>query len=411
MTYEDHVALAKRLYAALAAGDRAALGEILHPQFTGRTTDGLPLGLGGSYAGPEVMQREFWWRIGRHFRARAVAESFHGLDDGRLHVAGRYRGEGIASGRELDAAFVHLLAFSDDHRVLALEQLTDSAAWKDALEGPAVPAAPAPTAAPDTLRTIDYTVRDGVAVVCLDRPERRNAIDMRMAEETLAVARRIAADRTVRAVLIRGNGPALTVGGDIDAFARAAPGTLGATFETMTTPFHEALRILSRIDAPIVTAAHGAVAGGGLGFVYAADIVLAAPDTKFVVAFSALGLTGDGGGTWHLPRLVGPRRAARMYLENQQIEAAEAADWGLVTEVVPADRLQERALELATRLAAGPTRAFGGMRRLLQDSWTTDLSGQLLAEIRTLAAAGGTEDAAHAIADFAAGRRPEFQGR
>ena len=77
----------------------------------------------------------------------------------------------------------------------------------------------------------------------------------------------------------------------------------------MTTPFHEAFRVLSRIDAPIVTAAHGAVAGGGLGYVYAADLVVAAEGTKFVTAFAALGLSGDGGGTWHLPRLIG--RAAR----------------------------------------------------------------------------------------------------
>src|SRR5215211_1133889 len=399
MSHEAHVELATRLYAALAAGDRATLGEVLHPDFTGRATEGLPLGLGGRYDGPADMQRDFWWQICRNYRAEAQAESFHALDDGRLFVAGRYHGEGIASGRKLDAAFIHVLAFSDDNRILELEQLTDSAAWGEAL------------GASEALETIDYSVEDGVAIICLNRPEQRNAINNRMAEETLVVARRVAEDRGVRAVLICGSGPALTVGGDIKYFRELAPEQLGEQLGRMTTPFHEAFRVLSRINAPIVAAAHGSVAGGGLGYLYAADIVLAAEGTKFVTAFAGLGLTGDGGGTWHLPRLVGPRRAARMYLENRPVDAREAADWGLVTEVVPAGELRERALELAKRLAAGPTLAFGGIRRLLRESWTTTLSEHLLAETEGLTAVGGTADAPNAIASAVDKRRPEFQGQ
>src|SRR6202162_4450474 len=100
-----------------------------------------------------------------------------------------------------------------------------------------------------------------------------------MAEETLAGARRIAADDSIRAVLICGNGSALTVGGDIDYFLPRSGELFGTLFAQMITPFHEAFRVLSRVDAPIVTAAHGAVAGGGLGFVYAADLVIGAADT------------------------------------------------------------------------------------------------------------------------------------
>jgi len=100
-----------------------------------------------------------------------------------------------------------------------------------------------------------------------------------------------------------------------------------------------------------------------------------------------------------------------MYLENRPVEAAEAVEWGLVTEVVPFEALREKALELATRLAAGPTKAFGGMRRLLRDSWTNTLSEQLHAETQALAATGDTADATNAIASFIAKRRPEFQGR
>jgi 2-(1,2-epoxy-1,2-dihydrophenyl)acetyl-CoA isomerase len=179
----------------------------------------------------------------------------------------------------------------------------------------------------------------------------------------------------------------------------------------MTTPFHEAFRILSRIEAPIVTAAHGVVAGGGLGYVYSADIVLAAQGTQFITAFGGIGLSGDGGGTWHLPRLIGPARAARAYLENRPITAGQALDWGMISEIVPAEELRPRATALAATLAQGPTRAFARMRKLLRETWDNDLSQQLLAETEGIKATGDTADAANAIASFAAKRTPQFEGR
>lgn len=399
MRYDAKVSTAQQLYRALAAGDRDTLGSLLHPEFVGHATEGLPLDMGGEHAGPEAMQLNLWWQIGRHYKVEAQVDEFRSLDDGRLFVAGHYRGEARATGKRLDAAFIHVIGFSADGRISALDQLTDSAAWVEAIGGDA------------PLETIDYSVVDGVATMCLNRPQMRNAIDLRVAEETLVVARRIAADPSVRAVLICGNGPALTVGGDIDYFLQSPPEEFGDLFARMTAPFHEAFRVLSRIDAPIVTAAHGAVAGGGLGYVYTADLVLAAEGTKFVTAFAALGVSGDGGGTWHLPRLIGPRRAAQAYLRNTPIEAAEALAWGLINEIVPADELRQRAAGLAAELADGPTRGFARMRALLRDSWNNDLATQLVAETEAIKATGDTTDAAGAIADFAAKRKPHFTGR
>jgi 2-(1,2-epoxy-1,2-dihydrophenyl)acetyl-CoA isomerase len=398
MSTDTKVSTAQWLYRALAAGDRAALSTLLHPDFVGHATDGLPLDMGGRHDGPEAMQRDLWWTIGRHYKVEAQPEDFRVLDDGRLFVAGHYRGEGRASGRRLDAAFIHLIGFAADGRIASLRQLTDSAAWVHAL-GDDVP-----------LRTIEYSVTDAVATVCLNRPADRNAIDLRMAEETLEVARRIAADDAIRAVLICGNGPALSVGGDIDYISSDAGDQFGALLARMTTPFHEAFRVLSRIDVPIVTAAHGAVAGGGLGYVYAADLVVAAEGTKFVTAFAALGLSGDGGGTWHLPRLIGARRAAEAYLRNRPIVATEALQWGLINEIVPAEELRDRTEAVARELANGPTRGFARMRALLRDTWRNDVSTQLQAETEALRHTGDTADAARAINDFAEKRRPEFTG-
>jgi 2-(1,2-epoxy-1,2-dihydrophenyl)acetyl-CoA isomerase len=392
-------AAAQRLYDALAAGDREALAELLHPDFIGYAAEGLPLNMGGRHIGPEAMRTNLWWRIGEHFKARAVPSDFQVLGDGRLMVVGTYRGSARRTGNTLEAAFIHLIGFAPDGRIETLSQLTDTAAWHAALDGPS------------TLQSIDYRVEQGVATMCLNRPDARNAIDMRMGQETLEVARRIAADRSIRAVLICGNGPALTVGGDISYFLDGRNDGFGDLFITMTTPFHQAFEILSRIDVPIVTAAHGAVAGGGLGYVYAADLVVAADDTEFVTAFARIGLSGDGGGTWHLPRLIGPRRAAAAYLRNTPITAAEALDWGLINEIVPADELRSRATLLATELANGPTVAFGTMRALLRESWHNDLSAQLAAESRGVKLTGDSADAAAAIAAFAAKRQPEYTGR
>jgi len=398
-TFDTKVSTAQQLYRALAVGDRETLTTLLHPGFVGQVTHGMPLDMGGRHDGPEAMRRDVWWTIGRHYKVEVQPDEYRLLDDGRLFVAGHYRGEGRASGRRLDAAFIHLIAFADDGLIGSLEQLTDSAAWVEAL------------GEHTALQTIDYSVADEVATVCLNRPDARNAIDMRMAEETLAVAQRIAADDSIRAVLICGNGPALTVGADKDYFPTSSDKQFGALLAQMTTPFHEAFRILSRIDAPIVTAAHGAVAGGGLGYVYAADLVIAAEGTKFVTAFAALGLSGDGGGTWYLPRLIGPRRAAEAYLRNRPIEATEALQWGLVNEIVPAPELRNRAKAVARELASGPTRGFARMRALLRDAWRNDLPTQLQAETEALRDTGNTADAARAIDDFAAKRRPEFTGR
>ena len=212
-------------------------------------------------------------------------------------------------------------------------------------------------------------------------------------------------------MLICGDGPSLSVGGDIGFFVDGGRERFGDLFVQMTTPFHEAFTILSRLDVPIVTAAHGAVAGGGLGYVYAADPVIAAEGTRFVTAFAGIGVSGDGGGTWHLPRLIGTRRAAAAYLRNTPISAKEALHWGLINEIVPGDQLRQRAADVAGELAHGPTKAFATMRRLLRESWQRDLPAQLIAETAGLRMTGDTADAAAAIAAFAAKTTPEFTGR
>jgi 2-(1,2-epoxy-1,2-dihydrophenyl)acetyl-CoA isomerase len=179
----------------------------------------------------------------------------------------------------------------------------------------------------------------------------------------------------------------------------------------MIPRYHRALLELGDLPLPVVCAVQGSVAGGGLGLLFAADIVVAARGTRFAMGYPALGLVSDGGGTWWLPRLVGPARAASMFLDNRVLDADEALACGLVSEVVDPGDLPARAEDIATRLAAGPTAALASMRRLLRQSWTTPLGAQLDAEAAAMAEVGATADATEGVTAFAEKRRPTFHGR
>ncbi|MDQ2813934.1 MAG: enoyl-CoA hydratase-related protein [Actinomycetota bacterium] len=408
--------LASDLYQALEAGDRGRLAELLHPGFEGRVTEGLPLGLGGEYHGPEAMRRGFWGRIGLSFAIRAVPAEFCPLPDGRLMVTGRYEGT-AREGGPLSAEFVHFLSFADG-RIAGLVQLTDSVQWAQAL---AAGAAAGPGTAADTgteagqphprePATVEFSVTDGLGVIRLNRPGARNAIDQALVDDLREAVQRCAADAAVRALLICASGPSFTVGGDIAMLAAAGPGELPAELRRMTASYHATLQILDRLEVPVVAAVHGAVAGGGLGLTFVADIVIAAAGTRFATGFSGLGLSGDGGGTWFLPRLVGMRRAAELYFGQRVLDADEAAAWGLVSRVVPAADLAAEAERTARSLAAGPTRAFGEIRTLLRRTHEASLGDQLQAETAALSRTAGTRDAAHAIDRFMTQSRPEFLG-
>lgn len=395
MEHQSSADLARALYAALAAGDRDQLDALLHPEFTGHTAVGMPFGIGGDHDGPAAMRRNGWGAIARHFEARAEPERFLDLADGRLLVTGRYRGRGKQGGAELDAAFAHLIAV-DQGRIRSLEQFTDTARWHDAA---------------GRLRTVLLNFEGGLATLRLNRPDKGNAIDESMAADLAEAATQIAERSDVRAVLIAGNGPNFTVGGDLSLFAGTAREQLPNRLRRMIDSYHLAIERLTSIDAPVVAAVRGGAGGGGLGLLYAADIVVAADDARFALGYGALGLTADGGNTWFLPRMVGMRRAQELFLLNRRLTAQEALGFGLVSRLTPDDSVETEAVTLATTLAAGPTRAFGAVRRMLRQSFETGLSDQLDAEKQSIVAASQSDDAQEGIAAFVAKRRPQFRGR
>lgn len=250
----------------------------------------------------------------------------------------------------------------------------------------------------------------GVARLRMVRPEARNAIDPQWVSEFDAAVTALEQIDGARAVLIEADGPAFTVGGDLGHF-HAQRHRMADELTSMVGGYHPALGRLAALPLPIVCAVSGAAAGGGLGLVWCADVVIAAHDAKFATGFATLGLSGDGGSSWFLPRLVGLRRARQLILHNRVLGAAEALDWGLVDRVVPAAELEGEAEAEAARLAAGPTVAYGEMRRLLWRSLSAGLEDQLQAEVEAIVRCGATDDAREGVTAFVERRSPKFGGR
>lgn len=254
---------------------------------------------------------------------------------------------------------------------------------------------------------LQFTSDGAIARIVFDHPQALNAIDSAMAQAFLGACRQIAADPAVRVVVLSGAGRAFMAGGDIAQF-RDAPELIPAQ---LIGPMHEGLALLSKIEAPVIASLHGAVAGAGLSIALACDLVIAADGTKFNFAYTSLGTSCDCGASWTLPRLVGMKRALEIALLPGAIDAAAALGMGLVNRVVPPGELQATTDQLAARLAAGPTRAYGMLKRLLRDSLGNSLEAQLDAERAGFTACAGTADFKEGVTAFLAKRAPVFQGR
>jgi 2-(1,2-epoxy-1,2-dihydrophenyl)acetyl-CoA isomerase len=256
---------------------------------------------------------------------------------------------------------------------------------------------------------VELAVEAGIARLTLARPKAGNAIDRSLVASLRAHAESLADRPGVRAVLLRGQGPNFCVGGDLSYFSTLGDGVEVALLG-LADDFHAAITALRGLDAPVIAAVQGAAAGGGLSLVCAADLVLAAESARFTIAYTGAGLSPDGGASWFLPRVVGLRFATEMLLMNRLLSAAEARDAGIVTEVIADESLDAEAEALATRLAAGATRAFGSVKRLLQASATADLAEQLKAEAREIARNAASPDGREGISAFLAKRKPGFAG-
>ncbi len=252
-----------------------------------------------------------------------------------------------------------------------------------------------------------FDVDNGLAHIRLNRPGALNALNQPMADALLASCRAIEADPAVRAVLITGEGRAFMAGGDITLFKSA---NATQAIDSLMRALHDAIIILARIKVPVVSLAHGMVAGAGVSFALAADVVLASDDAKFMLAYSKLGTNPDGGSTYQLPRAIGLRRALGFALLEETIDAATAERIGLVNRLFPAASAQADALAIARRLASGPTAAFARTKSLLRASLDRDLPTQLDNERAEFLAGTFTADFAEGVDAFLGKRKAGFTG-
>ncbi|MDJ0851550.1 MAG: enoyl-CoA hydratase-related protein [Myxococcota bacterium] len=256
--------------------------------------------------------------------------------------------------------------------------------------------------------TLEYELRDGVAFITLAREKAANALNLTLCEELADAALMAEQDPSARAVVLGARGKMFCAGGDLSAMAESADAPV--LLRKMTLHLHAAIALLARMDAPVIAAVNGTAAGAGFSLACATDLAVAGESAKFTMAYTRAGLTPDGSSTWFMPRLIGRRLTLELMLTNRLLSAEEARDLGLVNQVVPDDQVAGVAAELAAKLAQGPTRSFGAVKRLVLSSGDQGLETQMELESAAIAAAGGTADGQEGVAAFLAKRAPKFTG-
>jgi 2-(1,2-epoxy-1,2-dihydrophenyl)acetyl-CoA isomerase len=252
-------------------------------------------------------------------------------------------------------------------------------------------------------------VQDRVAFITFNRPERLNAIDLGMAQAFREAIDGLAARDDVRALVLRGAGAAFIAGGDITLFggdrAQAA-----ATIAQLIDHFHAATVGLQRLPAPVIASIHGAAAGGGFSLALAADFRIAADTATFTPAYLRLGTSPDGGGTFFLPRLVGPSKALEMFLLGRTVPAEDALRLGIVNRVVAAAELERETTQMASAIAGGATPAIAHAKALIIGRGLDALQRHLMAEKQAFLDCVRSPDFEEGVAAFLAKRPPRFKG-
>jgi 2-(1,2-epoxy-1,2-dihydrophenyl)acetyl-CoA isomerase len=256
---------------------------------------------------------------------------------------------------------------------------------------------------------------DGVVSITIDSTSKFNSLNDVMTEELIELAAFLGSDPDARCAVMTGSDGVFCAGADVGSFdgdgETPDASERSASIRQGASHFHDAVILFHQADVPLITGVNGIAIGAGLGIAMMGDLVVLSEDATFEHGYPRLGLPGDGGATFHLPRLVGLRRAKDIVLLDRPISPEEALDWGLVTETVPGDELDDRLDELGRELAQGPTRALGSVKQLLTRSFDRSIEEQLAAETDAIADAAATDDHVEGVSAFAENRDPDFEGR
>jgi len=255
------------------------------------------------------------------------------------------------------------------------------------------------------------SVADGVATITLNRPEAMNSLDVATKEALRDLVVQAADDPAVRCVVLTGTGRAFCVGQDLkEHVGLLESGGSDALFRTVPAHYNPIVTALATMPKPVIAAVNGVAAGAGASLAFACDFRVLSDRAGFNLAFSGIGLSCDTGSSWTLPRLVGRAKAIELLYEPRTIPAPESLELGLATQVVAADDLTNEVGVLARRLAAGPTAAYGAIRRSVAYSASHSFEESLAFEAEMMQQTGATDDHRRAVASFVAKETPTFQG-
>jgi 2-(1,2-epoxy-1,2-dihydrophenyl)acetyl-CoA isomerase len=275
-----------------------------------------------------------------------------------------------------------------------------------------MPEQPATTTTPDQAAApVLLDVSGGVATVTFNRADAMNALDTPTKELLLSTLQRVAEDADVRVVVLTGTGRAFCVGQDLREHIALLQSQDESLWQTVPEHYNPIVELIATMNKPVIAALNGVAAGAGAAFAFAADLRVLADTAGYNLAFAGIALSCDSGSSWSLPRLVGTARAKELLLMPRTVHAEEALALGLATRVVPADELADVVAELAGTLGAGPTLAYGSIRRAVAYSAGHTLTESLAREGEYMSLTGASEDHAAAVSAFLAKESPVFTGR
>jgi|TARA_R110002012_G_scaffold98260_1_gene235863 2-(1,2-epoxy-1,2-dihydrophenyl)acetyl-CoA isomerase len=259
-------------------------------------------------------------------------------------------------------------------------------------------------------KTIEYSVKNNVAILTLNRPDSLNSFTSEMHSEVKQALKITREDSDIRCLLLTGAGRGFCAGQDLNDRSVSAGDAAPDLGESVENNYNPLIRAITSLEKPVICAVNGVAAGAGASISLACDIVLAARSASFIQAFSKIGLVPDSGGTWNLPRALGLPRAKALALLGEKLSAEKAEQWGMIWQCIDDDDLMPKALKMAEHLATQPTKGLSRIKKLLNESFSNPLHLQLELEKDAMRELGKSNDYQEGVAAFIAKRPAKFQG-
>lgn len=262
-----------------------------------------------------------------------------------------------------------------------------------------------------SFETVKYEFEENVAYVTFARPEALNALSLQLTKDLRGAIEKAIEDNA-RCVVLSGEGRAFCSGGDLREMQQMwqKEGRIEAFLEEPLEALHGVISLIRETPIPFLAAVNGVCAGAGTNFALACDLIIATDDASFNEAFVRIGLSPDCGGSFFLPRAVGEKLAAEMFILGETISAERARELGMINRVVPTEFLLQETKTLAQKLALAPTGSVGRIKKMLNATFSNDLSAQLRLEHELQIESGKSNDFKEGVTAFFEKRSPNFTG-